>query len=58
MVEQGLIETAAASAGTFFFDAQLNPVVPEVGQWFCEFDQAPRRRASPVLQGRDSGVTL
>lgn len=32
-------ELAVATHGTVFFDAELNPVVPEIGQWFCEFDE-------------------
>ena len=29
---------AVARHSTLFFDSALQPVVPIVGQWFCEFD--------------------
>lgn len=32
------IDAAVAAHKTVFFDADLNPVVPAEGQWFCEFD--------------------
>jgi len=32
------IRAATEQHGTVFFDADLNPVQPEPGQWFCEFD--------------------
>jgi hypothetical protein len=38
MIETAVARAAVASARTVFFDGQLNPVAPEVGQWFCEFD--------------------
>lgn len=31
---------AVAKHGTVFFDAELNPVIPQVGEYFCEFDAA------------------
>lgn len=36
---------AVARHGTVFFDGDLNPVTPEPGDWFCEFevDYAPDR---------------
>lgn len=36
------LENALAAASkhkTVFFDAELNPVMPQEGQWFCEFDE-------------------
>jgi hypothetical protein len=38
MLETAVASAAVARADTIFFNAQLNPVVPEVGQWFCEYD--------------------
>ena len=32
------VRAAIARSGTIFFDAELNPVQPKAGQWFCEFD--------------------
>lgn len=32
------VDAAIKAHGTIFFDGELNPVVPEPGQWFCEFD--------------------
>lgn len=29
---------AVALHGTVFFDNDLNPVVPQAGQWFCEIE--------------------
>lgn len=29
---------AAIAGGAVYFDANLNPVEPQVGQWFCELD--------------------
>lgn len=34
---QAAIE-AVHTHGTVFFDGNLQPVVPQPGQWFCEFD--------------------
>ena len=31
------IDAATKAHGTLFFDADLNPVVPQEGQWFCEY---------------------
>lgn len=32
------VRAAVQQHGTIFFDANLNPVVPEPGQWFCEYN--------------------
>jgi hypothetical protein len=37
MLNPAQVEAAIAKHGTVFFDADLNPVVPQVGQWFCEY---------------------
>lgn len=33
-------QAAVAKHGTVFFDTDLNPVIPQVGEYFCEFDAA------------------
>ena len=38
MITYEAARAALAANTTVFFDADLNPVAPEVGQWFCEFD--------------------
>lgn len=40
---------AASRHGTVFFDADLNPVVPQEGQWFCEFDEHDGRLRDEAL---------
>lgn len=65
MIKTAIASAAVASAGTVFFDGQLNPVVPEVGQWFCEFDDEFDAGESGTLRdgalveylGPDHGVT-
>ena len=32
------VRSAIAAHGTVFFDSNLNPITPEPGSWFCEFD--------------------
>lgn len=32
------LDSAVQQHGTIFFDAGLAPVVPQAGQWFCEYD--------------------
>lgn len=32
------VNAAVKEHGTKFFDKDLNPVVPQHGDWFCEFD--------------------
>lgn len=32
------VNAAIKAHGTKFFDKDLNPVVPQPGDWFCEFD--------------------
>lgn len=38
---------AVRTHGTVFFDANLQPVVPTPGQWFCEFYDA---HGAPMLR--------
>lgn len=39
MITSQAATTAVEQHGTIWFDANLNPVTPCVGQWFCEFDE-------------------
>ena len=41
---------AVMRADTRFFDAQLNPVVPQPGQWFVEYDDEYDEGQSGVLR--------
>lgn len=38
MFNTNAVVKAVEKHGTVFFDMNLNPVVPDVGQWFCEYD--------------------
>lgn len=41
---------AVARHDTRFFDMQLNPIVPQPGQWFCEYDDEYDEGQSGVLR--------
>jgi hypothetical protein len=38
MLTPDQVHAAVKTHGTIFFDAQLNPVTPQIGQWFCEYE--------------------
>lgn len=38
MFSPAQVQAAIAQHGTIFFDAELNPVTPQAGQWFCEYE--------------------
>lgn len=38
MFNTNTVVKAVEKHGTVFFDMNLNPVEPQVGQWFCEYD--------------------
>lgn len=38
MLNTNTVVNAVERHRTLFFDASLNPVTPQPGQWFCEYD--------------------
>ena len=54
MIDKALALRAIETHGTIFFDIDLQPVVPQPGQWFCEFDDQYLPEDSETL--RDEAI--
>lgn len=44
------VDAAIKFHGTIFFDRNLNPVLPQVGQWFCEYEQVTPEEGEPFIR--------
>lgn len=48
------IRAAVVRHETIFFDADLQPIVPQPGQWFCEYDIELAEEGNEIL--RDGAI--
>ena len=52
MLNPAQVEAAVKQHGTIFFDANLNPVAPQEGQWFCEYHlEIPEEGDDYIIDG-------
>lgn len=49
------VNAAIKAHGTIFFDADLNPVVPQERQWFCEYEHVIPETDDPAFM-RDEAL--
>jgi hypothetical protein len=44
------VDAAIRAHGTIFFDSNLNPVEPQVGEWFCEYERVIPEEADAFIR--------